>query len=50
MLICNFAFIDTFDSRYVVGDKLGEGGCGSVFEGRRVSDGLQVLLTPQISF
>ncbi|XP_036417737.1 serine/threonine-protein kinase pim-1-like [Colossoma macropomum] len=35
---------DTFDSHYVVGDKLGEGGCGSVFEGRRVSDGLQVAI------
>ncbi|XP_036430946.1 serine/threonine-protein kinase pim-1-like [Colossoma macropomum] len=35
---------DTFESRYVVGDKLGEGSFGSVFEGRRVSDGLQVAI------
>ncbi|KAL7827574.1 hypothetical protein SRHO_G00332920 [Serrasalmus rhombeus] len=33
---------DTFESRYVVEDKLGEGGFGSVFKGKRVSDGLQV--------
>ncbi|KAL6485206.1 hypothetical protein MHYP_G00072510 [Metynnis hypsauchen] len=35
---------DTFESRYVVGDKLGEGGFGSVFKGIRVSDGLQVAI------
>ncbi|XP_036439779.1 serine/threonine-protein kinase pim-2-like [Colossoma macropomum] len=35
---------DTFKSHYVVGDKLGQGGFGSVFKGRRVSDGLQVAI------
>ncbi|KAL7828755.1 hypothetical protein SRHO_G00323890 [Serrasalmus rhombeus] len=34
----------TFDSCYEVGDKLGEGCFGSVYEGRRVSDGLQVAI------
>ncbi|XP_036446367.1 serine/threonine-protein kinase pim-3-like [Colossoma macropomum] len=38
---------DTFASRYVTGEKLGEGGFGAVYEGRRVSDGLQVLLAFQ---
>ncbi|KAL7833491.1 hypothetical protein AOLI_G00284510 [Acnodon oligacanthus] len=32
---------ESFKSRYVVGHKLGQGGFGSVFNGRRVSDGLQ---------
>ncbi|KAL6456606.1 hypothetical protein MHYP_G00351500 [Metynnis hypsauchen] len=35
---------DTFESHYVVEDKLGEGGFGSVFKGKRVSDGLQVAI------
>ncbi|XP_036439778.1 serine/threonine-protein kinase pim-2-like [Colossoma macropomum] len=35
---------DTFKSRYVVGDKLGQGGFGSVFKGRRISDGQQVAI------
>ncbi|XP_036435641.1 serine/threonine-protein kinase pim-2-like [Colossoma macropomum] len=35
---------ETFDSRYDVGDKLGEGCFGSVYEGRRISDGLQVAI------
>uniref|UniRef100_A0A8B9HHI8 Serine/threonine-protein kinase n=1 Tax=Astyanax mexicanus TaxID=7994 RepID=A0A8B9HHI8_ASTMX len=34
----------TFYSRYSIGKKIGEGGYGSVFEGTRNSDGLQVLL------
>ncbi|KAI4898184.1 hypothetical protein NFI96_028514, partial [Prochilodus magdalenae] len=33
-----------FSSRYEVGEKLGEGGFGYVFEGRRISDGLQVAI------
>ncbi|KAL7833479.1 hypothetical protein AOLI_G00284390 [Acnodon oligacanthus] len=35
---------ESFKSRYVVGHKLGQGGFGSVFNGRRVSDGLQVAI------
>uniref|UniRef100_A0A3B1K0J7 non-specific serine/threonine protein kinase n=1 Tax=Astyanax mexicanus TaxID=7994 RepID=A0A3B1K0J7_ASTMX len=35
---------DTFESLYTVGEKLGEGGFGSVFAGTRVSDGLQVAI------
>ncbi|XP_036435639.1 serine/threonine-protein kinase pim-3-like [Colossoma macropomum] len=35
---------ETFDSHYDVGDKLGEGCFGSVYEGRRISDGLQVAI------
>ncbi|XP_072525617.1 serine/threonine-protein kinase pim-2-like [Salminus brasiliensis] len=35
---------DTFASLYVTGEKLGEGGFGAVFEGTRVSDGLQVAV------
>ncbi|KAL6457454.1 hypothetical protein MHYP_G00344170 [Metynnis hypsauchen] len=33
-----------FASNYVIGEKLGEGGFGSVFKGRRISDGLQVAI------
>ncbi|KAL7828754.1 hypothetical protein SRHO_G00323880 [Serrasalmus rhombeus] len=40
----NTANRETFDSCYEVGDKLGEGCFGSVYEGRRVSDGLQVAI------
>ncbi|KAL7829403.1 hypothetical protein AOLI_G00302880 [Acnodon oligacanthus] len=32
---------DAFASNYMTGEKLGEGGSGSVFKGRRISDGLQ---------
>ncbi|KAL6489319.1 hypothetical protein MHYP_G00030600 [Metynnis hypsauchen] len=35
---------DTFATRYVLGEKLGEGGFGSVFKGRRISDSLQVAI------
>ncbi|KAL6489124.1 hypothetical protein MHYP_G00028650 [Metynnis hypsauchen] len=35
---------DTFATRYIVGEKLGEGSFGSVFKGQRVSDGLQVAI------
>ncbi|XP_072547036.1 serine/threonine-protein kinase pim-2-like [Salminus brasiliensis] len=35
---------DTFSSLYITGEKLGEGGFGSVFEGTRVADGLQVAI------
>ncbi|XP_036436134.1 serine/threonine-protein kinase pim-1-like [Colossoma macropomum] len=35
---------DTFATRYVLGEKLGEGGFGSVFKGHRISDGLQVAI------
>ncbi|KAI4885169.1 hypothetical protein NFI96_028415, partial [Prochilodus magdalenae] len=34
----------TFTSCYSVGEKLGEGSFGSVFKGRRISDGLQVAI------
>ncbi|XP_036425591.1 serine/threonine-protein kinase pim-2-like [Colossoma macropomum] len=33
-----------FASNYVTGEKLGKGGFGSVFKGRRISDGLQVAI------
>ncbi|XP_037390196.1 serine/threonine-protein kinase pim-1-like [Pygocentrus nattereri] len=36
--------LDTFASRYTMGEKLGEGSFGSVFKGQRVSDGLQVAI------
>ncbi|KAI4891459.1 hypothetical protein NFI96_024368 [Prochilodus magdalenae] len=39
-----FFSVDTFASRYMIGDKLEEGGFGSVFKGQRVSDGLQVAI------
>ncbi|KAL7864019.1 hypothetical protein AOLI_G00154390 [Acnodon oligacanthus] len=35
---------DTLASHYVTGEKLGEGGYGSVFKGTRISDGLQVAI------
>ncbi|XP_049335459.1 serine/threonine-protein kinase pim-1 [Astyanax mexicanus] len=35
---------ETFYSRYTIGKKIGEGGYGSVFEGTRNSDGLQVAI------
>ncbi|XP_036417220.1 serine/threonine-protein kinase pim-2-like [Colossoma macropomum] len=35
---------DTFASRYVIGEKLGEGGFGAVYKGRRVFDDLQVAI------
>ncbi|KAL7881261.1 hypothetical protein AOLI_G00081090 [Acnodon oligacanthus] len=35
---------ETFASHYVIGKKLGQGGFGSVFKGRYISDGLQVAI------
>uniref|UniRef100_A0A3B4CWN0 non-specific serine/threonine protein kinase n=1 Tax=Pygocentrus nattereri TaxID=42514 RepID=A0A3B4CWN0_PYGNA len=49
MFVISFS-IDSFKSRCVVGDELGQGVLASVYKGRRVSDGRQVRLPPQIPF
>uniref|UniRef100_A0A673JWR1 non-specific serine/threonine protein kinase n=1 Tax=Sinocyclocheilus rhinocerous TaxID=307959 RepID=A0A673JWR1_9TELE len=39
-----YVLLDLICWKYSIGKKLGEGGCGSVFEGTRCEDGLQVAV------
>uniref|UniRef100_A0A671P4V7 non-specific serine/threonine protein kinase n=1 Tax=Sinocyclocheilus anshuiensis TaxID=1608454 RepID=A0A671P4V7_9TELE len=39
-----YVLLDLICWKYFIGKKLGEGGCGSVFEGTRCEDGLQVAV------